>query len=165
MRALVGFFCFPFGSFANVSQSVLAALLLVGLVACQNVELNILHTNDVHAHVCGSFAPLALFPYLTCHAQYTPWTTPSGALCLSGSIGSCLGGFARAYTSLFATIQRFKASGDAYLLADAGDQMQGTPFYDQTGYIISAYFMNLIGYDLFIPGYAHLYWPGALTWI
>lgn len=93
-------------------------------------SLEILHTNDMHAHIFG--------------------VTPDDAMCTLANIDTdlCYGGFDRMAT----LVDRFRKQNNTTLLVDAGDQFQGSMFHQLYGGLASAQFMNEIGFDAMAVG-------------
>ncbi len=93
-------------------------------------ELTVLHTNDVHARV----------------DQFDS----SGNTCDEDEQAEdgCFGGAARRKTM----IDQIRAEGGNVVLLDAGDQFQGTLFYNQYRGGASEEMMNLLGYDAMAVG-------------
>ncbi|XP_059169386.1 snake venom 5'-nucleotidase-like [Physella acuta] len=92
--------------------------------------ITVLHTNDVHARIEES--------------------DKNGAPCTDAlrSAGKCFGGVARIRTM----VNRKRAEHQNTILLDAGDQFQGTLWFYQFGGLVSAEFMNLIGYNAMAVG-------------
>ena len=90
--------------------------------------LTILHTNDIHAAYGG----------LTAEGRicYEP-------VCAGGSGGSL---------RLLAAVQAVRAKEANVVLLDAGDEFQGTLFYNLHKEGLAAQVINAVGYDAFIPG-------------
>lgn len=87
-------------------------------------DLVLLHTNDVHARV--------------------EETSVNSGKC--GGSGSCFGGVARRATA----IQRVRSSEPHVLLLDAGDQFQGTVWFNVFKGAEAARFMNRLRYDVMV---------------
>lgn len=94
------------------------------------LELTILHTNDIHARV----------------DEYNR----NGARCKTVDIiaGVCIGGSPRLYTA----VTDIRNTHDNVLLLDAGDQFQGTLFYNLFKEEVVTLTMNYIGYDAMAIG-------------
>jgi 5'-nucleotidase len=109
-------------------------IFLVSLVlfAQPNNEKNlvVLHTNDIHARVLG--------------------TTEKDSMCTPSERmkSSCFGGFDRIFTQ----VEAERAKHKNIILLDAGDQFQGTMFHQIYQGLVSARFMNRIGYDAMAVG-------------
>ncbi|XP_060770017.1 5'-nucleotidase isoform X2 [Neoarius graeffei] len=106
------------------------ALLLLLLCAswrlvAANWELTLLHTNDVHARV--------------------EETSKDSGKCTKGS---CFAGVARRFTK----IKEIRQSEKNVLLLDAGDQFQGTVWFNYYKGKEAAHFMNKLGYDAMALG-------------
>ncbi|XP_076010987.1 5'-nucleotidase [Genypterus blacodes] len=86
------------------------------------LDLVLLHTNDVHARV--------------------EETNKRSGKCTADS-GSCFAGVARRATM----IKKIRASETNVLLLDAGDQFQGTIWFNYYKGAEAAHFMNKLGYD------------------
>ena len=84
-----------------------AALALTAGMAQADYTITILHTNDFH----DRFEPISKYD--------------SGCSAEDNDAGECFGGMARVATA----IEAAKARHDNYLLVDAGDQFQGTLFF------------------------------------
>lgn len=91
-------------------------------------DLTILHTNDFHARV----------------DQYNV----SGAICGSATDVNCIGGYSRIQT----LVEQVRAAETNVLLLDAGDQFQGTLFYNLFKADIITETMNALGYDAMTIG-------------
>ncbi|KAM4529430.1 5'-nucleotidase [Fundulus diaphanus] len=103
-------------------------ILLVGTPVPSAAEwkLVLLHTNDVHARV--------------------EETSVFSAKC--SRQGDCYGGVARRATE----IQRIRDQESNVLLLDAGDQFQGTVWFNYYKGAEAAHFMNKLGYDAMVFG-------------
>ncbi len=110
-----------------------AALAAAGLAgpAAAEFTLTILHTNDVH----DRFEPINRFDS-TCPAA-------------DDAAGECFGGAARLATAVAAA--RAAAAGPS-LLVDAGDQFQGTLFFNHYRGAAAAEIMTRLGYDAMAVG-------------
>jgi len=113
--------------------TIVALLLsLVPVATAQEGEftLVVLHTNDVHGRVL----------------QFNS----SGGACgeEDAAEGNCLGGVARRATA----IKDIRDEGGNVILVDAGDQFQGTLFYNQYKGEEAQRFMNELGYDAMTIG-------------
>lgn len=93
------------------------------------LNLTLLHTNDVHA-------------------RYEQTNVFSG-MCSDNDAqaGKCYGGFARLKTVIDDIRSEY---GDEVLLLDAGDQYQGTLWFNEFGGTVTSYFMNWLGYDAMV---------------
>ncbi|KAF4092161.1 hypothetical protein AMELA_G00017720 [Ameiurus melas] len=111
---------------ALLSQLLLLLLLCASwrLVAA-DWELTLLHTNDVHARV--------------------EETNKDSGKCTKGG---CFAGVARRYTK----IKEIRRSVQNVLLLDAGDQFQGTVWFNYYKGSEAAHFMNKLGYDAMALG-------------
>ncbi|KAK3522692.1 hypothetical protein QTP86_029695 [Hemibagrus guttatus] len=111
------------------STAGLPLLLLLLCVSCgltaADWELTILHTNDVHARV--------------------EETNKDSGKCTKGD---CYAGVARRFTK----IQEIRRREKNVLLLDAGDQFQGTVWFNYYKGDEAAYFMNKLGYDAMALG-------------
>jgi 5'-nucleotidase/UDP-sugar diphosphatase len=94
------------------------------------LDLTLLHTNDFHAHV----------------DQYNV----SGARCKPAdeTAGNCIAGVSRLAT----LIEGIRAERENVLLLDAGDQFQGTLFFNLFGADVLTDTMNSLGYDAMTIG-------------
>ena len=106
------------------------ALALTAGMAQADYTITILHTNDFH----DRFEPISKYD--------------SGCSAEDNDAGECFGGMARVATA----IEAAKARHDNYLLVDAGDQFQGTLFFQYYVGDISAEMMNGLGYDAMAVG-------------
>ena len=99
-------------------------------VQCNEFDLTILHTNDVHAHLdqFNSFG-------LACNEDDYAKNT-------------CFGGVARQKTM----IDQIRSENENVLLLDAGDQFQGTLFYAYYKGDAAQETMNLLGYEAMAVG-------------
>ncbi len=107
-----------------------AALALTAGMAQADYSITILHTNDFH----DRFEPINRFDS-TCKPE-------------DNDEGKCFGGAARMVTA----INDAKARHDNWLLLDAGDQFQGTLFFQYYGGDVQAEIMNGLGYDAMAVG-------------
>ncbi|MCV6595161.1 MAG: 5'-nucleotidase/apyrase family protein [Silicimonas sp.] len=107
-----------------------AALALTSGAALADYSITILHTNDFH----DRFEPISKYD--------------SGCSEESNAEGKCFGGMARMVTA----IEAAKARNDNFMLVDAGDQFQGTLFYQYYKGQTAAEFMNGLGYDAMAVG-------------
>ncbi|KAM9840335.1 snake venom 5'-nucleotidase-like [Aulostomus maculatus] len=89
-------------------------------------DLVLLHTNDVHARV--------------------EETSKHSGTCGQG--GACYAGVARRATA----VKNVRSSGEHVLLLDAGDQFQGTVWFNFYKGAEAAHFMNQLGYDAMAIG-------------
>lgn len=106
---------------------LLVLLLLCSLPFCLAAfRLTILHTNDVHARV--------------------EQTNRDSGKC--GKPGECYAGVARRFTK----IKEIRQSHKHVLLLDAGDQYQGTIWFNYYKGEEAAYFMNYVQYDAMALG-------------
>ncbi|XP_074541285.1 5'-nucleotidase [Halichoeres trimaculatus] len=103
----------------------LSLLLSVSLSSSAAWDLVLLHTNDVHARV--------------------EETSKHSGKCGSGE---CFAGVARRATM----INRIRSSGGHVLLLDAGDQFQGTMWFNYYKGAEAAHFMNKLKYDAMVLG-------------
>lgn len=87
-------------------------------------ELTLLHTNDHHARI--------------------EETGEDAGKCPRG--GRCFGGVARR----FAKVSEIRRLEDNVLLVDAGDQFQGTVWFNYYKGAEAAHFMNKLGYDAMV---------------
>jgi 5'-nucleotidase/UDP-sugar diphosphatase len=114
--------------------TIVAALLLslTSLAGAQGnaYTLTVLHTNDVHARIL----------------QFGD----TGGACgeADAAEGNCFGGVARRATK----INEIRAEGGNLILVDAGDQFQGTLFYNKYKGEEAQTFMNELGYDAMTVG-------------
>ncbi len=92
------------------------------------LELTILHTNDFHARV----------------DEYQT----SGARCPTPGAANCIAGSPRIAT----LVDQFRATNENVLVLDAGDQFQGTLYYNLYKSTVIAAMMNAIGYDAMAVG-------------
>ena len=98
--------------------------------ALADYSITILHTNDFH----DRFEPISRFDS-TCSEE-------------DNAAGECFGGAARMVTA----IEDAKARHDNWLLLDAGDQFQGTLFFQYYGGDVQAEVMNKLGFDAMAVG-------------
>ena len=94
-------------------------------------SLTILFTNDFH----DRFEPISKYDS-TCSDE-------------DNAAGECFGGIARLITAIE---QERTAAGDSVLLLDAGDQFQGSLFFNQYGGDLAAEFMSQLDYDAMAVG-------------
>ena len=107
-----------------------AALALTAGAAMADYSITILHTNDFH----DRFEPISRFN--------------SGCGEDDNAEGKCFGGAARMVTA----IETAKARADNWLLVDAGDQFQGTLFFQYYSGDVQAEIMGKLGYDAMAVG-------------
>ena len=107
-----------------------AALALSSGAALAEYQLTILHTNDFH----DRFEPISKYDG-PCSAE-------------DNTAGECFGGSARLVTALAEARTRSNNS----ILVDGGDQFQGTLFYTYYKGVMTAEFMNKLGYDAMTVG-------------
>ncbi len=106
------------------------ALALSAGAAFADYSITILHTNDFH----DRFEPISRFN--------------SGCSEEDNAEGKCFGGAARMVTAIAAAKER----SDNWLLLDAGDQFQGTLFFQYYAGDVQAEMMNKIGFDAMAVG-------------
>ena len=111
--------------------SATALLALAAGAAQAEFTLTILHTNDFH----DRFDPISRFD--------GPCSPEDDAA------GECFGGIARMVTAIEAARA---AAEHPTILLDAGDQFQGSLYYQQYGGDIAAEFMGELGYDVMAVG-------------
>jgi 5'-nucleotidase len=107
-----------------------AAPLLCACSRPRTFELTLLHTNDVHSRFEEIDARGT-----TCRPQ-------------AAAAGECFGGAARRATAIAAA----RASAPQALLLDAGDEFQGTLYYNRFKGAAIAELMNHLGYDAMVVG-------------
>jgi 5'-nucleotidase len=108
-----------------------AGIALLAAPAWADFSLTILHTNDFHDRfeaINGSDS--------TCGEE-------------DAAAGECFGGIARLITAVAEARER---AGENVVLLDAGDQFQGSLFYQQYKGAVSAEFMGQLGYDVMAVG-------------
>ncbi|XP_056283485.1 5'-nucleotidase isoform X2 [Pseudoliparis swirei] len=107
---------------------LLLHLLLLGFFSCSSADwdLVLLHTNDVHARV--------------------EETSELSGTCGGG--GRCFAGVARRA----AAVRRVRAAEPRVLLLDAGDQFQGSVWFNYYKGAEAAHFMNALRYDAMVFG-------------
>lgn len=112
------------------STAVRALPLLLLCASCRlaaaDWELTILHTNDVHARV--------------------EETNKDSGKCTKGD---CYAGVARRFTK----IQEIRRNEQNVLLLDAGDQFQGTVWFNYYKGDEASYFMNKLRYDAMVSAH------------
>ncbi|XP_059212984.1 snake venom 5'-nucleotidase-like [Centropristis striata] len=111
----------------------LPLLLLLGLSVSSSTssaawDLVLLHTNDVHARV--------------------EETSEHSGRCGSSGRSGCFAGVARRATM----VRRIRSSESNVLLLDAGDQFQGTVWFNYYKGAEAAHFMNMLRYDAMALG-------------
>ena len=113
----------------DVKRELLAiAFLLTFIIDCHaDFVLRIAHTNDVHSR----FEEVNKF----------------GGSCSSAEDDECFGGVARRYTLIQELLQR---AGPNLLFLDAGDQFQGTLWFNYFKGNATAHFMNKLNYDAMV---------------
>nr|XP_033498069.1 snake venom 5'-nucleotidase-like [Epinephelus lanceolatus] len=106
-------------------RALLTSLCLFLLLHCSGAastfEVTLLHTNDNHARI--------------------EETSEDSGKCLDG--GPCFAGVARRFTK----VSEIRKKEKNVLLLDAGDQFQGTIWFNYYKGAEAAYFMNKLGYD------------------
>lgn len=107
-----------------------AMLALSAGSALADYTLTILHTNDFH----DRFEPISAYDG-PCAAE-------------DNAAGECFGGSARLVTAL----AEARARSNNSILVDGGDQFQGTLFYTHYKGVMTAEFMNKLGYDAMTVG-------------
>ena len=107
-----------------------AALTLGAGAAWADYSLTILHTNDFH----DRFEPISSSDG-PCPAE-------------DNAAGECFGGSAR----LVSALAEARARSNNSILVDGGDQFQGTLFYTYYKGVMTAEFMNRLGYDAMTVG-------------
>jgi len=107
-----------------------AALALTAGAASADYTLTILHTNDFH----DRYEPISQYDG-PCSAE-------------DNTAGECFGGSARLVTAL----AEARARSNNTILVDGGDQFQGTLFYTYYKGVMTAEFMNRLGYDAMTVG-------------
>ncbi len=107
-----------------------AALGLTAGAASAEYSLTILHTNDFH----DRYEPISAYDG-PCAAE-------------DNTAGECFGGSARLVTAL----AKARARSNNTILVDGGDQFQGTLFYTHYKGVMTAEFMNKLGYDAMTVG-------------
>lgn len=107
-----------------------AALALGAGAAQADYSLTILHTNDFH----DRYEPISAYDG-PCSAE-------------DNTAGECFGGSARLVTALADA----RARSNNTILVDGGDQFQGTLFYTFYKGVMTAEFMNRLGYDAMTVG-------------
>ncbi|MEL7025956.1 MAG: bifunctional metallophosphatase/5'-nucleotidase [Pseudomonadota bacterium] len=119
-----------------------AAFALSATAAAADYKITILHTNDFH----DRFEPISRFNS-TCRPD-------------DNAEGKCFGGMARMVTA----VNEAKARHDNVLLLDAGDQFQGTLFFQFYEGDVQAEMMNMLEYDAMAVGnHEFNNGPGGLT--
>ncbi|KAI9144207.1 Metallo-dependent phosphatase-like protein [Paraphysoderma sedebokerense] len=96
----------------------------------KSFKMTIIHTNDIHAH----------------QSEFNNGGTDCNAKDIEK--GTCYGGIARIKTML----DKLRAERKNTYLFDAGDQFQGTLFYNYYKGNVSAEYMNDFGYDVMTLG-------------
>lgn len=107
--------------------SLCLSLLLHGSGAVSTFEVTLLHTNDNHARIEETSEDLG--------------KCPDG--------GPCFAGVARRFTK----VSEIRKKEKNVLLLDAGDQFQGTIWFNYYKGAEAAYFMNKLGYDAMVNAY------------
>ena len=102
---------------------------------CFAYDLTILHTNDVHARI--------------------EETNKYGAKCskTDQEAAACYGGVARRFTA----IKEIRRTHKNVVLLDAGDQFQGTLWFNMYKGTEARIFMNRLGYDAMVSGLAFFF--------
>ena len=97
-------------------------------MTCEGFNVTIIHTNDIHSHV----------------EQMDKY---SGRCKADDDVaGKCFGGVARRVT----IVRELRANHSNSLLLAAGDQFQGTQWFNIYEGSTSAQFMNHMGYDVMV---------------
>ncbi|WP_116083029.1 bifunctional UDP-sugar hydrolase/5'-nucleotidase [Tropicimonas sp. IMCC34011] len=107
------------------------AMALAAGTAQADLSMTILHTNDFH----DRFEPINAYDS-SCSAE-------------DNEAGDCFGGIARMVTAVAEGRER---AGENVILLDAGDQFQGSLFFNQYGGELAAEFMTKLGYDAMAVG-------------
>ncbi len=117
-----------------ITLMLLVTLLIAGVPVAMaqggEYTLTMLHTNDVNARV------LQFDKYgVSCDEE-------------DAAAGKCFGGVARRATK----VDEIRAEGGNLILVDAGDQFQGTLFYNEYKGEAAQRFMNALSYDAMAVG-------------
>jgi len=120
-------------------MSIRALLLSTGALAlaagsAQAFTLNVLHINDFHSRLQSINAFDS-----TCSDE-------------DETAGNCFGGSARLFTAINALREELAAAGEPVILLDAGDQFQGSLFFNTYSGQAEAEMMNRIGFDAMVFG-------------
>lgn len=114
--------------FCSQPRALRGSLCLVLLLSCWSAastfELTILHTNDNHARI--------------------EETSEDSGKCPEK--GPCFAGVARRFTK----VAEIRKKEKNVLFLDAGDQFQGTVWFNYYKGAEAAYFMNKLGYDAMV---------------
>jgi hypothetical protein len=104
------------------------------VVVVGDFNMRILHTNDVHAHV----------------EQFDVHTS----LCNSDDADNnrCYGGVARRQSA----VDTMRRNHDNVVLLDAGDEFQGTIWYNYYKGRAASHFMDILGYDAMVSAYRNI---------
>ena len=114
----------------GVVVALLMSVVPVAMAQGGEYTLTVLHTNDVNARV------LQFHQYgISCDEE-------------DAAAGKCFGGVARRATK----VDEIRAEGGNLILVDAGDQFQGTLFYNEYKGEAAQRFMNALGYDAMAVG-------------
>ncbi|WP_172299168.1 bifunctional UDP-sugar hydrolase/5'-nucleotidase [Pseudoruegeria sp. HB172150] len=108
-----------------------AVIALMAGTAQADLSVTILFTNDFH----DRFEPISKYDS-TCSAE-------------DNAAGECFGGIARMVTAVSEARER---AGNNVLLLDAGDQFQGSLFFNQYGGKLAGEFMSQLEYDAMAVG-------------
>lgn len=102
---------------------------------CSAFKLQILHTNDMHAH----------FAEVDAYASSCP---PKDA-----KAGKCYGGFARIRRAAIEAKEEARKKNVPSIFLNAGDTFQGTPYYTVYKWRVAASIINTLGLDVMVSGY------------
>lgn len=115
---------------APIDMNLIAAtLLLVDVVLAGNLELLLLHNNDMHARFDE--------------------TTSSSGTCAQADRPTCIGGFARV-AHLVREAKRKQGTGRQVLFLNAGDTYTGTAWFAVHKWKIARDFLNMLDIDVMV---------------
>ncbi|MFZ1946161.1 MAG: bifunctional UDP-sugar hydrolase/5'-nucleotidase [bacterium] len=118
------------GLLASLALSLSLALPALGADAAPGpIGITIMHSNDVHGGI-----------------------DPEGATFMDEEFPPLLGGGSSLATLAADLRHKAEAQGDGLLLVDTGDIWQGTPVGNFRGGEVVIEFMNMVGYDAWVPG-------------
>lgn len=110
---------------------IVAFTMCIGSVCC-TFKLQILHTNDMHAH----------FAEVDEYASSCPIA--------DAKAGNCYGGFARIRTAAIDAKKEASKKNISSIFLNAGDTFQGTPYYTVYKWKVAASIINTLEFDAMV---------------
>lgn len=129
----------------NLIAVAVGVALLVDVVFGGNLELLLLHNNDMHARF--------------------EETTSSSGTCTEADRPTCIGGFARvAHLVRKAKKMARDGTGPQVLFLNAGDTYTGTAWFAVHKWKIARDFLNVLGIDVMVSGDVLLFYVMGYFW-